>query len=247
MLLRKDREWLAGVCLGLLFYKPQFLIATIVTIVALRRWRVLPAIATSSAAQLLLAAWYFGPASLATYARSIASLAVDSAVIEPKPYLLHSYRGAFSMLPLTPASAGILSAACSIVLLVFLARSVARRQDVDTAFAMTLPVTVLVGLHASVYDLVLLLPSLAVGLDRLLAAPPESSWRRAGGLLLVSCYLLPAWSTAASWVVVQPMVPLMTALVFWLERSAAVSGTQRTTGSAEPVALLAARLQRAEP
>ena len=68
-------EWLAGVCLGVLFYKPQFLIATVVTIVALRRWRVLGTIAASSAVQLLLAAWYFGPASVAAYARSIASLA----------------------------------------------------------------------------------------------------------------------------------------------------------------------------
>ena len=213
--LRSGRRFLAGVVLGCLFYKPQLAVALCAVLLFTGGWRVLLGMALSAALQLAAAAAYFGHAALVEYANMLRSLSAITALIEPKLYLMHSFRAFFLMVPGLEPIALAASLACSAWLVFVLARRWATRLDSDLCFALVLPAAVLVSPHTSVYDLVLLTPALIVIADRLLALHDtvprrQLTWSWA---LLALVYLLPAWSTASLWLHVQPLVPCLAALV----------------------------------
>ena len=213
--LRSGRRFLAGVVLGCLFYKPQLAVALCAVLLFTGGWRVLSGMALSASLQLAAATAYFGQDVLVEYVDMLRRLPAITALLEPKLYLMHSFRAFFLILPGFEPVAVAVSLACSAWLIVLLVRRWAARLDPDLCFALVLPSAVLISPHTSVYDLVLLTPALIVIGDRLLALQDTAPRGQlvASWALLALVYLLPAWSTASVWLHVQPLVPCLAALV----------------------------------
>ncbi len=61
------REWLAGIALGLLVFKPQFLVAVPLVLLLAQAWKVFAGLVLSASAQLAFAVLYFGPPVMRPY------------------------------------------------------------------------------------------------------------------------------------------------------------------------------------
>ena len=58
---REDRQWWAGIALGFLIFKPQFLVAIPLLLLLSRAWATLAGLLIAAGAQLAFARIYFGP------------------------------------------------------------------------------------------------------------------------------------------------------------------------------------------
>ena len=64
---RAQRDWLAGIALGFLFIKPQFLVAVPLVVLLGKSWRVFAGLLISAGAQLGLTLAYFGQTVMRAY------------------------------------------------------------------------------------------------------------------------------------------------------------------------------------
>jgi len=208
--LRRQRDVLAGLAFGVLFFKPQFALALCVVLAVTGRWKVLAGMAITTMMQVGIGWAYFGEGVMLEYAGMIARLPSLAHLLEPKLYLTYSFRSFFAMLPWIKIYALPLSMACSLAVLTRVARHWGARMDEDVNFAALLLATILVSPHSSVYDLVIVMPALLILGDRLLVSAGETAsaipWRGPGWSLLGAAYLLPLWSTASTVLYVQPLV-----------------------------------------
>ena len=248
--LRTRREVLAGVCLGLLAYKPQLALAPACVFVAgcflgretgsarhpgmtsgmtggLTRYgarKVILGATVALIAQFLAAWFWYGTGPLIAYAHVLTRIGSSAKILEPKLYLMHSLR-AFWELLLGRSEAAfvlyILTAGLAILLaILFWRKPVALEQR----FVVMLLVTVLVAPHLTVYDLVILAPALLWIGDWLQThAAPRIAW------LLYFSYVLPFAGPTARWTHVQLSVICLAALIvsfgrqFWAEGGEPVS------------------------
>ena len=213
--LKKGRFFLSGLAFGLLFYKPQLGIALAVALIFTWRWQVLAGMAASAAAQLSVAAIFLGSESVEAYARMVMRLPQLAPALEPKPFLLHSFHSFFSGIgPLTPYAVA-LSLVCSTAVLVRAIAHWRSMKDPDISFAVLLIATLLISPHTSVYDLVLLTPSLLLIVDRMLTAKTD---RGLDWVLVATAFGLPLFPGAALYLYIQPSVICLTWLLFRTSR-----------------------------
>jgi hypothetical protein len=220
--LRAGRPVAAGLAFGLLFYKPQLGIALSIALVATGRWAVVLGMAASVAAQLGLAAAVFGIGTLAAYGQMLARLPAIAPLLEPKPYLLHSLRAFFAMLPPVAAVAVPLAILLSAAVVAAAVRHWRSMRDPDMSVSLLILATLLVSPHTSVYDLAIAAPALLVIADRMVAAyactgRPD----RVGIALMAAMFLLPLLPFIARFTSVQPTVVCLAWLLF---RSAGCAG-----------------------
>ncbi len=201
--LRSSRPALAGMALGLLFYKPQLAAAAAVVFLFTGQWTVLLGMFTSAVAQLGLASLFLGWPPLAAYAQMLRQLPQIAPLLEPKMHMMHSYRAFFTLLSIDARLVLVLSLLCSVATLAVVVRHWKSAIDPDVSFALLLIATVLVSPHTTVYDLVLLAPALLILADRQIKdmTPHHLRW-----CLLASVFLLPLTSSIASVIFVQPLV-----------------------------------------
>ncbi len=75
---RADRNWLAGIALGFLVFKPQFLVAIPLVLLLAQAWKALGGVVVAASAQLAFTRIYFGPAVMLRLLRySLARLTRD--------------------------------------------------------------------------------------------------------------------------------------------------------------------------
>jgi hypothetical protein len=220
--LKRGRPFVSGLAFGLLFYKPQLAVALAVALALTGRWQVLAGMASSAAAQLGAAAMFLGADAIEAYGRMVIRLPQLAPALEPKPFLLHSFHSFFSgIAPLAPYAV-LLSVVCSAAVLVRVIRHWRSMRDPDLSFALLLIATVLISPHTSVYDLVLLTPSLMVIVDRMLAAKARLAEEiDANALdygLVAATFLLPLVPGATMYLYVQPSVICLTWLLFRTSR-----------------------------
>ncbi|MFZ3264990.1 MAG: glycosyltransferase family 87 protein [Terriglobales bacterium] len=227
--LRTRREVLAGVCLGLLAYKPQLALAPACVFVAtcflgretdsaresgmtagMMRYgacKVMLGATIAVIAQFLAAWFWYGTRPLITYAHVLMGIGSKSEILEPKLYLMHSLR-AFWELLLGRSDAAfvlyVLTAGLAILLLILFWRKLVALEQ---GFAVMLLVSVLVAPHLTVYDLAVLAPALLWIGDWLQThAAPRISW------LLYLAYVLPFAGPLTRWTHVQLSVICLAAL-----------------------------------
>lgn len=226
--LRARRELLAGLCLGLLAYKPQLALvpACVFAAACLLPRKPVPdadsqhagttrnsagevvAGAIVSVIAQFAAAWaWYGAAPLVAYAHVLAHLGSTATILEPKPYLMHSLRTFWNLLLPWPELAFalyLLTAASALALAIVSWRSPA---SLHHRYAIMLLATVLVAPHLTVYDLVILAPALLWIADWLAThAANRIAW-----LLYLSC-LLPFAGPLARWTHLQLSVVCLTIL-----------------------------------
>ena len=213
-LLHDRRNFLAGLVLGCLIFKPQLGLAAIVVFLAIGAWRTLAGAVLSSAAQLSIGIMYYGTEPFRRWLNMLVNVRAFLPWLEPKPYQTHCLRTFWSMIVPCPTLAIALYAASAAIILVLTIRLWNRSRPAPLALrysALSLA-SVLVAAHLTVYDLVILAPAILLLSDWLVAQQPTREVRFAGTLLYL-VYVLPLVGIVARYTHVQFSVVAMAALV----------------------------------
>lgn len=224
-LLRDRREFMTGLALGCLIFKPQLGLAVAVVFTAIGGWKMLAGAAVSSAAQLSIGVFYYGIEPLRRWLGMLWNVRALLPWLEPKPYQTHCLRTFWGMIVRWPELSFALYAMSAAVVLSVVIRLWKSDQSVPLAlrYSALLLATVLVAPHLTVYDLVVLAPAILLLADWLAG---QESTREVGyaGTLLYLAYALPLLGILARYARVQLSVLAMTALVFVIARLSAANG-----------------------
>jgi hypothetical protein len=214
--LRAQHEWLAGMALGLLILKPQFLVAIPLVLLLVGAWRLFTGLALSAAAQMACTHFYFGTVVMHSYVNMLwhPSRWIDAAELALAPIQMHSLRSFWTLLLPWPEIALALYVLSSIVVI---AMAVAAWRSSSLAFrfsALTLA-AVLVNPHLFVYDLLVLAPVLLLLADWIVSNPQHIS-TPALHVLTYLAFVLPLFGPLSRWTHVQLSVPAFIALLWVL-------------------------------
>ncbi len=210
---RAQREFLAGLALGCLIFKPQLAVAAAIAFLFTLRWRVIVGALLSSLTQLTAAWLYYGPGPLREWIHILLKVPKQLSLLEPRLYQTHSLRTFWSMLvPWSSVSLVLylISAVLVSALAVLIWRS---RLDLSLRFSALLLATVLLAPHLTVYDLVILAPAFLLLCDWIVT-PPNNSATPHLKLLLYLAFVLPLLGPLARWTHFQLSVPVMAAILF---------------------------------
>jgi glycosyl transferase family 87 len=222
--LRQRRNGLAGIALGFLIFKPQFLIAIPAVLLLAGSWGVLAGLALSAAAQLTLAWIWSGSALMRSYLdalRRMSGLGFSSASslatgeLSLAPIQMHSLRSFWTLLiPSPPVALALylLTAAVTIAIAALVWKS---SSPLPIRFAALTLAAVLADPHLFIYDLVVLVPAFLLLTVQTAGASPRSLALRA---LIYFASLLPLFGPLSRWTHLQFSVPVFVALLWFLWR-----------------------------
>jgi hypothetical protein len=211
--LRREQEFLAGLALGCLIFKPQLAIAAAIVFVVTLRWKIILGAILSAAAQLIAAWLYYGVGPLRDWIHILPNVPNLQSLLEPRSYQTHSLRTFWAMLiPWTTLSLGLylVSAFLLSILAVTCWRS---RSPLPLRYSVLLLATVLLAPHLTVYDLVILAPVFLLISSSIISQPNFPATARFE-ILLYFAFLLPLLGPLARWTHLQPSVPVMAALLY---------------------------------
>ena len=218
-LLRNRRDFLAGMAMGCLIFKPQLGLAAAIIFVSIGAWRIVLGAALSATVEFSAGILYYGMEPLRQWLRMLRNARALLSLLEPKPYQTHSLRTFWSMLiPSQDLSFGLY--VLSAILVVGLTIAVWKRcPSIPLAlrFSSLLFATVLIAPHLTVYDLVILAPAFLLLSDGLIgrsADLPTTASTLGLGTLLYLSYTLPLVGPFSRWTHVQLSVVAMAAVVF---------------------------------
>jgi Glycosyltransferase family 87 len=224
LFLRGRREFLAGVALGLLVFKPQLGLTATIIFACVGCWRLILGALLSSTGQFAVGWLYYGAGPLRDWYRVMQHARDVAPLLEPRPYQTHCLLAFWTMLVPQPALAlglYLVSALAVLALAVTLWRT---RATLSPAlrYSSLLVTTVLVAPHLTVYDLIILAPAFILLADWLIANPSNPKVRQIG-LLLYLAYVLPLVGPLTLWTHVQLSVLAMSAVVYTIWQVAQVA------------------------
>ncbi len=228
LLIRERRDFLAGLVLGCLIFKPQLGLAAAVLFVAVGAWRVVLGASLSALAELSIGVLYYGIEPLRAWFHALRNVRALSAMLEPRPYQTHCLRTFWSLLIPWSAPSIALYLITAIVVMAWAIRVWKRSESWATRFSQLLLATVLVSPHLTVYDLVILAPAILLMSDWLIGQSHTrpSRWM---GITLYVVYVLPLAGPFAQWTHLQLSVVAMAVLVYLITRSLESWGSQHET------------------
>jgi hypothetical protein len=215
LLLRKRRDFLAGLALGYLIFKPQLGIAAAIVFVAMGAWRVVAGAILSAAAELSVGVLYYGVEALRTWMRALSNIRSTAALLEPRAYQTHCLRTFWSMIVPWSGVSLTLYAVSSVAVLGVTIAIWRTRSPLSLRYSALLLSTVLISPHLTVYDLLILAPAFLLLADWLLSNPVLREARVFGALLYMA-YVLPLLASLTRWTRVQLSVLAMTALLYFI-------------------------------
>ncbi len=214
-LLRDRREFLAGLVLGCLIFKPQLALAAAVLFVSLGAWKIVAGAVLSAAGQLSLGVFYYGVGPLRQWMRMLLNIRTVLLLLEPKPYQTHSLRTFWSMLVPRPGfSFGLYMISAAVVLsLTITCWKRSPSEPLALRYSALLLASVLVAPHLTIYDLVILAPAFILLADWLVGQnSTRSTWWL--GTLLYLTYMLPLAGPYTRWTHVQLSVITMASTLY---------------------------------
>jgi alpha-1,2-mannosyltransferase len=214
--LRSKREFLAGLALGCIVFKPQLGLAAALIFVAALNWKVIAGALLSAAIQLGAACLYYGRGPLRQWTHVLLNVRGLLLLLEPKPYQTHCLRTFWSMLIPWPAVSFTLYLVTAFAVCVFTIVCW-RRCALPLGFSALLLATVLLAPHLTVYDLVILAPAFLLISDWIATQPASRALSRLK-LLLYLTYVLPLLGPLALWTHLQLSVPVMAALLHGISK-----------------------------
>lgn len=218
-LLRAKREFLAGLALGCMIFKPQLGLAAAILFLAIGAWKLIAGAILSAAAQLEVGVLHYGLTPLRQWITTMRNIRALTPWLEPRSYQTHCLRSFWAMLiPSSEVAFGlyVLSAIAVLVLTISLWRH-GERAPLVLRYSSLLLATVLIAPHLTVYDLVILAPALMVTADWLIAHPPHPR-ARVLGMLLYLIYTLPLLGSFTRWTHLQLSVIAMMSSVYLIWR-----------------------------
>lgn len=216
--LRNRRNWVAGVALGCMIFKPQFLLAIPLILLLSRSWSILAGLVLSSIAQLVFARLYFGPAVMHTYFGLVLHPSTWIAVAELSlaPIQMHSLRSFWSLLIAWPQVAFVLYLLCSALVLGVAVIVWKSTSELVLRYSALSFAAVLVNPHLFVYDLLMLAPAFLMLVDWSLDR--DSATRSAMSVLLYLSFVLPLAGPLSRWTHLQLSVIAFAAVLGLLYR-----------------------------
>jgi hypothetical protein len=216
---RSDRMWLAGVALGFLVFKPQFLVAIPLVLLLAHAWKAFAGLVAAAGAQLAVTTMYFGPTVMRAYFDALwhVSRWIGSSELRLAPIQMHSLRSFWSLLIPWPEVALALYVLSSVAAIALAAATWKSSAPLALRFSALTLAAILVNPHLFVYDLLVLAPALLLLVDWTLtnAQHPSSAALR---LLAYLAFILPLFGPLSQWTHVQLSVPAFTMLLWMLWR-----------------------------
>jgi hypothetical protein len=216
---RADRGWLAGIALGFLIFKPQFLVAIPLVLLLSQTWKPLAGLVAAAGAQLAFARIYFGPVIIRAYFDALRHLTREIGSVEPSlaPIQMHSLRSFWTLLIPWPELAFGVYVLSSIAMIAMAAVVWKSSTPLALRFSALTLAAVLVNPHLFVYDLLVLAPVLLLLVDWTLSTPQPAPSPTLH-LLLYLAYVLPLLGPFSRWTHIQLSVPAFAALLWILSR-----------------------------
>jgi len=211
--LRAQREFLAGLALGCLIFKPQLGVAAALVFVITFHWKVVIGAVVSAAAQLTAAWLYYGPAPLREWIHTFSNLPTLLPLLEPRPYQTHSLRTFWTMLLPWPTASLALYGITALLVCTLTVGCWRSRLPLSLRYSALLFSTVLLAPHLTVYDLVILAPAFLLSADWIASHSGDAATPKFT-LLLYLAFTLPLLGPLARWTHFQLSVPVMTALLY---------------------------------
>ena len=213
--LRAQHEFLAGLALGCLIFKPQLAIAAAIVFVITFRWRIILGAILSALAQLTAAWLYYGVGAVRDWIRILRNVPHLLPLLEPRLYQTHCLRTFWTMLvpwPLISLALYVITAFLISVLTVTCWRS---PSPLPLRYSALLLATILLAPHLTVYDLVILAPAFLL-ISNWIVSESRDPAGTGFKLLLYLAFVLPLVGPLARWTHLQLSVPVMAALLYEL-------------------------------
>jgi hypothetical protein len=211
--LRAQRDFLAGLALGCLIFKPQLAVATAVVFVVTLNWKVITGALLAAAAQLTAALLYYGRAPLRQWIQLLIHLRAQLPLLEPKPYQTHSLRTFWTMLLPWPSISLALYLITTLLVSGVAVACWRSPNPLSFRYSALLFATVLLAPHLTVYDLVILAPAFLL-LSECIITQPSNAIAPHLKLLLYLAFVLPLIGPLARWTHFQLSVPVVAALLY---------------------------------
>jgi hypothetical protein len=211
--LRAQREFLAGMALGCLIFKPQLALASALVFAVTLNWKVIVGAILSAAAQLTTAWLYYGLGPLREWKRVLLNVPRLLPLLEPRPYQTHSLRTFWTMLVPWPSISLALYLVTALLVSALTIACWRSRLPLSVRYSALLFATVLLAPHLTVYDLVILAPAFLLLADWI-ATQPDNPATPQLKLLLYLAFVLPLLGPLARWTHFQLSVPVMAAVLF---------------------------------
>jgi len=211
--MRAQHNFLAGLALGCLIFKPQLGLAAAIVFLLTLRWKVLAGAILSASTQLIVALLYYGPGPLREWTRTLLDVPRILPLIEPRLYQTHSLRTFWTLLIPWPKLSFILYVTTALLVIVLAVACWRSRISLPLRFSALLLATALLAPHLTVYDLVILAPAFLLLADSLMTQPANAGTLSLK-LLLYLAFVLPLLGPLAHWTHLQLSVPVMAALLY---------------------------------
>jgi Glycosyltransferase family 87 len=201
---RSGYTWVAGLALGSLIFKPQFLIGILVILFFGFAWKSMAGVFVACLLQLGLAWSYFGTAVMRAYLATLWHLPQMATSLEPgiSQAQMHSLRSFWVLLVPWRTASEIAYILSSVVVLVIATKVWKSRGALTARFSALVLATVLVNPHLFVYDLVVLVPVFFVIANWALENP-ANEWSQGVRPLLYLSFILPLFGPLTIWTHVQ--------------------------------------------
>lgn len=227
LLMRGRRDFLAGIALGCLIFKPQLGLAAAVVFVFVGYWKLLAGAILSASVQLSVGVFYYGSEPLRQWLHTMWNVRSVLPLFEPRPYQTHCLRTFWAMLlPWPGLSFALFVVTATLALGVTIALWRGGTTPLPSRYSALLVATVLVAPHLTVYDLVILAPAFLLLADWLLTQPLTPMTSRMGTLLYL-VYMLPLIGPLTRWTHVQLSVVAMSSVLYSLWSASQVHSNAR--------------------
>lgn len=214
---QSQRPWLAGIALGFLIMKPQFLFAIPLILLFAGAWKPISGLLLSAAAQLAFARLYFGAPVMQSYFDLVIHPQrwLNATELSLAPIQMHSLRAFWTLLiPWQTASLALYGVTS--LLTIALATAVWRSHTaLALRFSALAIAAVLVNPHLFIYDLLVLAPALLLIVNWCLTNRQQ---KLSSSLLAFSyfAFVLPLFGPLSRWSHLQLSVIVLTVLLWTL-------------------------------
>lgn len=217
--LRANQSMLAGITLGFLIAKPQFLLAIPLILLLAQAWKMLAGLVLSSIAQLAFARLYFSADVMHGYFNVLLhpSNWLTTAELSHAPIQMHSLRAFWTLLLPWPTIALALYALTSIAALAIAVVIWKSSSPMPLKFSALMLAAILVNPHLFVYDLLALIPALLLLIDWTLSNEP-SSFSPVLKFFLYLAFILPLFGPLSRWTHLQLSVIAFAAMLWTLTK-----------------------------
>ncbi len=213
------RDWLAGIALGFLVFKPQFLVAIPLVLLFARAWRAFAGLALSAVAQLGFTLIYFGPDVMCSHFTMLLHSAGCPGTTELtlSPIQMHSLHTFWELLIPWSSGVWVLYILTSLVAIGMAAAIWKSSSPLALRFSALILAAALINPHLYIYDLLALAPMFLLLADWALNHAQHPS-TPALCMLLYLAFMLPLFGPLSRWTHLQLSVVAFAALLWLLWR-----------------------------